>query len=297
MKKITIGTRGSKLAQIQTNIVADLIKNYHPDINIEIKIIKTKGDSLLDVPISQFIDKGAFTKELEMAILNNEIDIAVHSLKDLPVELPDGLIIGAYLKRDEPNDVLISKNNIKLKDLKSNAVIATGSIRRSIQLNAFRSDISTCDIRGNIDTRINKFRESEWDGIILAYAALKRMNYEYMISDNIPIETMIPAVGQGIIAIENRNEKNIIELLHPINNHESKICAKAERSFLLRMGGGCKYPIAAYGYINDDLITMIGMFNQNNSEILFKDSVTYNVNDPIKAGYLLADKILEKCKH
>ncbi|MEN3039617.1 MAG: hydroxymethylbilane synthase, partial [Candidatus Kryptonium sp.] len=206
MQKIIIGTRGSKLALWQTEFVKEKLSKVVPDLEFEIKIIKTTGDKILNSPLSKIGDKGIFTREIEIELLNGKIDMAVHSLKDLPTKLPDGLTIGAVTEREDVRDVLISRNNLKLVDLPLNSVIATGSLRRRAQLLNMRPDFQFVEIRGNIDTRFKKFDESNWNGMILAYAGVKRMNYINRVSEIISTDVILPAVGQGAIAIEVREK-------------------------------------------------------------------------------------------
>ena len=241
MKTLRLGTRGSKLALWQAEYAAAQLQQQNPDIMVQIEIIKTTGDKVLDVALSKIGDKGLFTKELEIELMRGNIDLAVHSLKDMPAELEPGLMIGAVLTRENPADVLLSLGNYKLKDLPYNAVIGTSSLRRRAQITAIRPDLEIVDIRGNVETRVRKMQEQNLDGIILAYAGVKRLGLEKYISDYLPFEVMLPAVGQGIIAIETSQAAHEVnKIVSTINDHATHVAVLAERSFLAAIEGGCQ---------------------------------------------------------
>jgi hydroxymethylbilane synthase len=294
--KVRIGTRGSKLALWQTEFVRRKLSDVFPDVEFEVKVIKTKGDKILDSPLSKIGDKGIFTREIEIELLNREIDIAVHSLKDLPTKLPKGLIIGAVTEREDVRDVLISKDNLKLAELPKEAVIATGSLRRKAQLLHFRSDFKFVDLRGNIDTRFRKFDESNWDAMVLAFAGVRRMNYEGRIDELISTDIVLPAVGQGAIAIEVREDDvKILDLVRRINHIETELATRSERALLRRLEGGCQVPIGAFAVVNDGKIKISAMISNFDGTFFVRDSIEGFVsNDVEELGFELAEKLLEQ---
>lgn len=296
MKKIVIGTRGSKLALWQTEFVKKKLVEIFPEVEFEIKIIKTKGDRILDSPLSKIGDKGIFTREIEIELLNGKIDLAVHSLKDLPTKLPDGLTIGAVTEREDVRDVLISKDNLSLYNLPQNAVIATGSLRRRAQLLHFRPDFKFVDLRGNIDTRFKKFDESNWDGMVLAFAGVNRMNYTNRISQLIPTDLILPAVGQGAIAIEVREDDyKILELIERINHKETELATKAERALLKRLEGGCQIPIGAFAFVSNGRIKLSAMISNLSGVFMVRDSIEGDIDDDVEEiGFELAERLIEQ---
>lgn len=273
--KLIIGTRSSKLALWQASFVRKEIQKLYPDLEITLKEIKTKGDRILGVSLSKIEGKGFFTKEIEDALLNNEIDLAVHSLKDLPTESPDGLKIGAVLKKEKPHDILISKNKIKFKDLSKNSKIGTSSLRRIAQLKAIRSDLDYLDLRGNLDTRIRKFEEGQYDAIVLAYAGVKRLGFEDKITEHFNPKDILPAVGQGALAVEVRDDNNEIEnIISELNHNETFLASVAERTFLEVLQGGCQVPIGAYSEIKENKITLYGMIASLDGKKIVKNENT-----------------------
>lgn len=246
---IRIGTRGSKLALWQADFVTREIKRLFPDIITLIKIIKTSGD-VSKSSLTQFTNRGIFTKEIEIALQENRIDLGVHSLKDMPVDVPEGLEIGAVTKRDDAHDVLISRNGEMLDDLPQNAVIATDSLRRRAQLSYFRNDFRFVEIRGNVDTRIKKIKGGYADAIVLAAAGLKRLGIESQITQMLGFDIMLPAPGQGVIAIESRSGE-YKDVLVKINDTKTMIETTAERVFLKAVGGGCKIPIGCLAVLDE----------------------------------------------
>jgi hydroxymethylbilane synthase len=265
MTPAVIGTRSSALAVAQTRLVMVELKRAWPGRNFEIRTIKTKGDELAENPAAgQDLGQGLFTVELEKALLADDIDIAVHSLKDMPTDETSGLTLGAVTKRADAHDVLITRGPKTLRELPSYAVVATGSPRRAAQINLVRRDLRTEDIRGNIDTRIRKFRENtEWSGLILAAAGLERLKPDLkdLMVTPLPFETMLPAPGQGALAVQTRaNDKDILQLLQPLHDTRTAAQVTAERMFLHALGGGCDEPIAAYAEISaDNLLRLDGI--------------------------------------
>lgn len=229
MKNIRLGTRGSKLAIWQAEYTAAQLKIHNPQLNVQIRIIKTTGDKFLDVALSKIGDKGLFTKELEIELKRGTIDLAVHSLKDMPSELEPGCFISAVLERENPSDVLLSMQGYKLEDLPDRAIIGTSSLRRRAQLAALRPDLQMVDIRGNVETRLSKMQDQGLHGIILAFAGVKRLGLEKYISDILPLEVMMPAAGQGIIAIETSDiGDEIKEIMSTINHYPTHLAVLAE---------------------------------------------------------------------
>ena len=256
MKKIIIGSRGSLLAQRQAHIVAQSIRLNNPDIDICIKTIRTSGDVLSQNDLAQSSEsiKGLFVKEIEEALLKQEIDLSVHSLKDLPGELPKGLCLAAIPERQDPRDVLVtSSSKTSFLNLPTGARLGTSSPRRTVQLKLLREDLVICPIRGNIDTRIEKIETQKLDGILLAAAGLKRLNLEKKISYSFSIQKIIPAVGQGALGIEVRSDdESTRQIVEPLNHKPTQLCTLAERRFLKRIGGDCKLPMGAHAYTHNN---------------------------------------------
>ena len=253
--KIILGTRGSKLALWQANSAKETILKKFPNISVQIKIIRTEGDKFLDRSLSLYGGKGLFVKALEKELLNKEIDMAVHSIKDVTTTLPNHLTIAATLKREEPFDVIVCKDG-RFKDLKQGAVIGTSSLRRIVQLKTLRSDFNFKPLRGNVDTRMEKLFRGEYDAIVLAKAAVKRLNLNLNM-ERLPI---VPACGQGIIGIETSKNSSLKNILCSINDKETFKCANAERKFVYLMGAGCNDPIGAYAEFRDGKATLSVMY-------------------------------------
>jgi len=264
-RKLVIGSRGSELALWQANSIKAEFENRHPGLQIEIVVIKTTGDKILDSPLSKIGDKGLFTREIERALLEERIDAAVHSLKDLPTELTDGLTIGAITKREDVRDVFIShpgKSYRKVDDILPGGTIATGSLRRKCQLLRWRPGIKVVDLRGNLNTRFTKLDESDWDGMILARAGVVRLGLQNRITEILSTEQILPAVGQGALAVEIRSgDASTHKLVQGLASEAATISTKGERALLRFLEGGCQVPIGAYGRIEHNefhLDAMIG---------------------------------------
>jgi len=250
MKRLVIATRGSELAVWQANYIKSLIEDKYKDIEVVLKKIKTQGDKILDVPLAKIGGKGLFVKEIEEALLNKDADIAVHSMKDVPIELPAGLEIFVTPKREEPNDAFLSVKYSSLEELPENAVVGTSSLRRKLQLLKLRNDLIVKDLRGNVNTRIRKMLEGNFDAIILAKSGLKRLNLTEHIKETVPMDKILPAVCQGILGIEVRSDDSKTkEIISFINDKETMIRARCERAFLRGLQGGCQVPIAGYSEI------------------------------------------------
>ncbi len=294
-KKIIIGSRGSELALWQSNFIKKELEKKNKNIAIEIKIIKTKGDKILDVSLSKIGDKGLFTKELEKELLNGSIDLAVHSLKDLQTQIPEGLKLATVTKRYKVEDVLIAKKKeITIFDLKENAVVATGSLRRRSQLLHLRPDLKIEELRGNVPSRIKKFLESDWNAIILASAGVERLGLKKYISSYIPKEQILPAVGQGALGIEIREDNLFVQdFLHSINDENTYKAILAERSFLRKLEGGCQVPIGAFAEIKSNGLYFDGLVASIDGSILFRKKVRGSSNQSEKIGEQVAKDLLK----
>jgi hydroxymethylbilane synthase len=264
-------------------------------VTVEIVVIKTKGDIMQDVSLAKIGGKGLFVKEIEDALLRNEIDIAVHSMKDVPVELPDGLEIGVTSEREDPRDVLISKDKTKIEDMPQGARIGTGSLRRGFQLRNLFPGIELIPLRGNLDTRIRKIQSESLDGIIVAAAGMRRMGWTDRITQYIPVEIMLPSVGQGALGIELRkNDSDTRNAVSFINHPQTWVEVTAERAFLKRLGGGCQLPIAGYGRKMECDIILSGLLGSLDGRVLIRDEVRGHCDNAEALGTWLADRILSK---
>lgn len=293
--KIIIGSRGSELALWQANYIKKELKRIHKNLLVEIKIIKTKGDKILNKALSKIGDKSLFTKELEEELLNNKIDIAVHSLKDLETTLPRGLKLAVVTKRHPVEDVLIAKKKkMTLALLPENAMVATGSLRRKSQLLHLRPDLKIVGLRGNVPTRINKFLKSNWDAIILARAGVERLNLKKHISSYIKTYEIVPAVGQGALGIEiNKQNKRAAGIIKPLFDEKTFIEITAERAFLKALGGGCQVPIGAYAVIKSNGLYLSGIVASPCGKTTYSKTVRGRKNDAVKMGETLAKDILK----
>jgi len=293
--KIVIGSRGSELALWQANFVKKELEKKNKNVSIEIKIIKTKGDKILDVALSKIGDKSLFTKELEIELLNKNIDIAVHSLKDLQTTIPKGLMLAAVTRRHKVQDVLISrKKGITIFNLPENATVATGSLRRRCQLLHLRPDLNIVELRGNVPSRIKKFLVSDWDAIILARAGVERLKLNKYISSIIKTDAMLPAVGQGALGIETRaDNKTVIEIVKSIHHEETYKAVLAERSLLKTLEGGCQVPIGAFAEVKPNGLTIDALVGSLDGSLTFRKKVRGSKSDPQKLGKKLADDLLK----
>lgn len=291
-QKIIIGTRGSKLAMVQTESVAARIREANPGLEVIISRIVTGGDRNQRVPLEQVAGVGIFVKELEEALLDRRIDIAVHSLKDMPGELPDGLGITAVLERVYPGDVLVTSGK-KLAELAPEARIGTGSLRRAAELTSYRPDLKVVSIRGNVDTRLGKVTKGELDGVILAAAGLKRLGWEDKITEYLPLEHFLPAVGQGVIAIEARSDdKETARIVAPLNHLPTRYSVTAERAFLRTLAGGCQAPIAALSSVTGDNLKIEGMVMDVKKNKILRRTETGSVKSAERLGIKLAKALL-----
>jgi len=293
--QLIIGTRGSALALWQANWVKSELIRHHPRLTVDLSIIKTKGDIILDVPLAKVGGKGLFVKEIEEAMLDGRIDIAVHSMKDMPAEIPDGLCIAAVPERENPADVLISRNHIPLSRLPKGARIGTSSLRRASQLRFARPDIEIMPLRGNLSTRIQKLETEGLDAVVLAAAGVKRLNLEEKISEYIDFDILLPAVGQGALCIETRlQDPETRTLVGPLDQTLTHQVILAERAFLHRLEGGCQVPMAAYGTIKNAVLTLTGMVAEIDGSRIIKDQIAGPATDAHHLGITLAEQLISQ---
>ena len=288
--KITVGTRGSDLALWQANFIKKLLENKNRNLKVEIKVIKTKGDKILDVALSKIGDRSLFTKELEVELLANRIDLAVHSLKDLQTEIPKGLMLAAVTKRHDAEDVLIArKKGATIENLEEDAVVATGSLRRKCQLLHLRPDIKVVDLRGNVPSRINKFLKYDWDAIILARAGVERLKLKKYISSYISTDLILPAVGQGALGIEiNSANKRVWEIIQSVNDEITFSAVRTERALLKELEGGCQVPIGALAEVKSNGLYLDAMVGSLDGSITYRKKVRGSKLNPEKLGKSLA---------
>ena len=283
------------MALTQTNWVAGLIRERFPELTVEIVVIKTTGDIMQDVSLVQIGGKGVFVKEIEEALLNGRIDLAVHSMKDVPAEIPAGLEIAITPEREDPRDVLISRENIKVEAMPRGARIGTGSLRRGYQLLNSLPDIKIVPLRGNLDTRIKKIEMDNLAGVIVAASGLKRMGWAARVSQYLSVEFMLPAVGQGVLGLELRSQDDETrEVAAFLNNETTRLEVGAERAFLKHLGGGCQLPIAAYGKIQGNQLLVRGLVGGMDGRVMLRDEVSGTPTSNQELGEELADKILAR---
>lgn len=293
MKKIVIGSRGSELALCQSHLVAEALRARQPGIEIEIEVIKSKGDVIQDVPIAQIGSKGVFTKELESALLSGRIDLAVHSLKDLPTELPEGLCVAAIPPREDPSDALISRGAVPLEALPQGARVGTSSLRRKVQLLAHRPDLRISDLRGNVPTRLKKLETEPLDAIILAAAGLCRLGLDSAITQTIPPEIMLNAAGQGALGLEARADRpELLELLSLLNDPATAAEATAERALLNALGGGCQTPLGALGRVDGKVLRLRACVCSPDGSQVFRTEVSGGLDEATALGQEAAKQLL-----
>ncbi len=297
-KTIIIGSRASELALWQSEYVASLIRQLHPSIAVEIKKIKTTGDIILDSPLSKIGDKGLFTKELDRALLDGEIDLAVHSLKDVPTQLNPGLMLGAIMKREDVRDVFIShpaKNYSSLNDVPAKGTIATGSLRRKCQLLHHRPDLNIVDIRGNLKTRKEKLEQSDWDGMLLAKAGVTRLGWTSLIAEIFSATFILPAVGQGALGIEIReSDSEIKDIISPLGDKDTHQATIGERALLRRLEGGCQIPIGTFGRIENERFILDAIVGSIDGKRIVTGSIDGSPEESEKLGTKLAEDLLSR---
>ena len=292
-KHITIGSRGSRLALTQAESVLIQLKEANPHLKFSLSKIVTEGDRNRRFSLDRMAGVGVFVKELEAALLDGRIDLAVHSLKDLPTEIPEELYLAAVVERLDPRDILVSRSG-RLAELAPGSRIGTDSIRRAIQLAAYRADLEACRIRGNVDTRLRKVSSGELDGVILAATAMLRLGWADRITEYLPLEYFLPPAGQGALGIEIRaNDEEIGELVSHLNHQPTWQSVVAERTFLSALGGGCRAPIATLGTINGNTLKLMGMLSDTSGKKILRASGEGSTTTPEQLGMRLAHKMLK----
>ncbi len=292
-KTLKIATRKSPLALWQAEHVKARLEQHHPDLKVELVKMTTKGDQILNSPLSKIGGKGLFIKELEVGMMEGVADIAVHSMKDVPYEIPAGFELGAILKRENPFDAFVSNNFDSINDLPQGAKVGTCSMRRIVQLKATRPDLEILDLRGNVNTRLKKLDDGEYDAIILACAGLIRLEFEDRIKQQIPAEQSLPAVGQGAVGIEIReNDQEVLDLITPLIDTKTSYRVTCERAMNARLEGGCSVPIAGFSTIDGDQITLTGLVGNVDTGVILKEHVSGYVDEAEQLGVALADQLI-----
>lgn len=291
-RPLKIGSRGSKLALVQTRWVIDRIRESSPGLDIKIETIKTQGDKVLDVPLAKIGDKGLFVKEIEQALLGGRIDVAVHSMKDMPTEETDGLVIGAVPEREDPSDVLLSRE-WELTSLPHGARIGSSSLRRRAQILHYRPDLNVQDLHGNLDTRIQRLEDGDFDAIILAAAGLNRLGWHGG-REKIPFEICLPAVGQGALAVQCRNgDGDVLDILRKLNHYWTHAAVTAERSLMRALQGGCQVPIGALAFVAEDSLRLNAIVAGLCGKRIIRASRCANMNDTQDLGRCVASELIE----
>jgi hydroxymethylbilane synthase len=292
---VVLGTRGSKLAVQQSEWVQGQLQALAPDVTVTLRKIQTSGDKILDVPLAQIGGKGLFVKEIEEALLSGEIDLAVHSMKDVPTELPEGLAILCVPPREDPRDALISREGKLFKNLPHAARVGTSSLRRQSQLLHARIDLTIAMLRGNLDTRLKKLRAGQFDAIVLAAAGLRRLGWAHEITEYLAPEISLPAIGQGALGIEGRQDDLFIHsLLSGLDHAPSKTAILAERALLRRLEGGCQVPIAAHATVVGTGVKLEGLVASVDGKDLIRDTAEGTIEDPESIGIQLAERLLAR---
>ena len=295
LKTLIIGTRGSPLALWQVGWVKERLTALVPGIQISFKEIKTTGDKMLDVSLAKVGGKGLFLKEIEEALLAGEVDIAVHSMKDVPVTLPKGLVLGAMMAREDPRDVFVSRRWTRFFDLPQGARVGTSSLRRRTQLLHHRPDLKIVSLRGNVGTRLKRLEEGSVDAIILAAAGMKRLNCEHHITEYLETEILLPAVGQGCVGIEARdNRQDVLKLITLLNDPQTQICVEAERHLLQILEGGCQAPIGVYGTMVQDRLTLVAKVLSYDGQTVLAEVAEGSMKDPGAVARHLGDRLIRQ---
>ena len=292
-RAFVVGTRGSRLALRQTELVLELLRARYQELRFAVREVRTEGDRRPDEPLSRIGGQGVFVKELEAALLRGEVDLAVHSLKDVPAELADGLTLAAMPERGDPRDALIARDGATLAELLPGARVGTGSARRAVQLRALRPDLAPVEIRGNVDTRVRKVDEGDVDAVVLASAGLERLGLLARASELFPLDVMLPAVGQGALAVEARaGDAEVLELLAAIDHRETRLVCEAERSFLRRLGGGCRLPFGALAEVEGATLRARGFISDGDGAQLLRAEVSGPAVEAEDIGVRLAERLL-----
>jgi hydroxymethylbilane synthase len=290
---IRIGTRTSQLALVQALWVGNRISDRYPDTKFEIVKIKTRGDRIIDRPLSNIGGKGLFVKEIEQALQRDDIDVAVHSLKDVPAEIPDDLCIGIIPEREDPHDVIISRNNIVLDHLPQSSSIGTSSLRRTAQLLHYRPDLNVIPLRGNLDTRLRKLHTEDMQAIVIAAAGLRRVGLSERITQSLPIGIMVPAIGQGALGLElRRDDHKVKSFLAFLDHYPTRIAIEAERSFLLELRGGCELPVAAHAMLDGRVVHLDALVASPDGKRVFRNSMEGLADEAGLIGTRLARVLL-----
>jgi hydroxymethylbilane synthase len=290
---LRIGTRGSKLALAQSRWVRDNIEAKHPNLQVELIRIKTTGDKILDSPLAKIGGKGLFVKEIEEALLNGRVDLAVHSMKDVPAELPEGLILATFPEGEDPRDAFVSVKYGNLEQLPQGARVGTGSLRRAAQLLHIRPDLELVPLRGNVDTRLRKLEAGEFQAIILAAAGMKRLGFEDRITQLLSTEQILPAIGQGALGLEVRHDdEQTIGLISFMNDEKTEVRVQAERAFLKELEGGCQVPMAAFCRINNGQLHLQGMVAELDGSRILRDEIIGERDEADEMGIRLARRLL-----
>jgi hydroxymethylbilane synthase len=290
---LRIGTRGSKLALAQSNWVREKIESRHLDVKVELVRIKTKGDKILNSPLSRIGGKGLFVKEIEDALLRGEVDLAVHSMKDMPAGLPEGLNLSVFPEREDPRDAFVSLHCRRLQDLPEGASVGTGSLRRSAQLSHARPDLRVVPLRGNVGTRLRKLSSEGLGAVVLAAAGLNRLGLSARISHIFSLTELLPAIGQGALGLEMRGDDDaVMETVSFLNHRVTEVTLRAERAFLKTLEGGCQVPIAGHAVLRGDGLTLEGMVAELDGSRIIRDEVTGAKDSPEEIGVTLAERIL-----
>ncbi|MBS2028454.1 MAG: hydroxymethylbilane synthase [Deltaproteobacteria bacterium] len=294
-ERIRIGTRKSALALWQANHVASLLRAQEPGLEVVLVELTTQGDKILDRPLASVGGKGLFVKEIEDALLRRDVDLAVHSLKDLPAQVPPGLVIGAVPTREDPRDALCSPEFRTLDALPKGAKVGTSSLRRASQLRALRPDLQIHSIRGNVETRLKKIETEKLQAVVLAYAGLKRLGLEARATQVLSTDQLLPAVGQGALALEQRvGDVAVSRRLAPLEEAATRVCVEAERAFLARLQGGCQVPLAAHAQLEGELLTLRGLVATPDGTRVLRDAGTAPVPDAAALGRAVAESLLEQ---
>ncbi len=290
---LKIGTRGSRLALAQSQWVKEEIEKQHKDINVELIKISTTGDKYLEAPLSKVGGKGLFVKEIEDALLNKRIHMAVHSMKDVPAELPEGLMLSAFPEREDPRDALISRDNLNIDQLPPGSKVGTSSLRRAAQLLHIRPDLEIVSLRGNVDTRLRKLESGDLQAIVLAAAGLKRLGLSSLISHTIPDDKILPAIGQGALGLEVRSDDvDTVEILNFLDHEQTRLTVSAERSFLKELQGGCQVPIAGFARLLGTQLRLKGLVAELDGSGAIMDEITGPESQAVDLGTELARKLL-----
>jgi hydroxymethylbilane synthase len=294
-RRIRIATRKSPLALWQAEHVRQLLQHAHPGLEVELLKMSTQGDKIIDTPLAKIGGKGLFVKELEQGLLNGDADIAVHSMKDVPVELPDGLHLAVVLEREEPRDAFVSNHYQRFDDLPRGARVGTASLRRQCQLASLRPDLEILNLRGNVGTRLKKLDDGHYDAIILASAGLIRLGLAQRIAQKIPVEICLPAIGQGVIGIECRSDDPLVnDLISVLEHPQTQVCITAERALNERLQGGCQVPIGGYAELNGDTLFMRGLVGHPNGHTVIQAEKNGAVQQARDIGIAVADDLLAR---